>query len=69
MQPKSRGGQDSWENLVACCLACNNEKGDRTPQEMGWRLRFRPKIPHGSSWVVRGIERPQAEWDEYLVAA
>ena len=69
VQPRSRGGQDSWENLVACCLACNNTKGDRTPQEMGWPLRIRPKAPHGASWVVRGIERPQSEWDEYLVAA
>ena len=32
--PRSRGGADSWENLVACCLRCNNVKGDRTPQEM-----------------------------------
>jgi len=69
VQPKSRGGQDSWENLVACCLACNNAKGDRTPQEMGWRLGFRPKAPHGTSWVVRGIERSQPDWDEYLVVA
>src|SRR5699024_6939227 len=21
--PRSRGGADSWENLVACCLRCN----------------------------------------------
>jgi 5-methylcytosine-specific restriction endonuclease McrA len=69
VQPKSRGGRDSWENLVACCLACNNAKGDRTPREMGWALRFPPKAPHGSAWVVRGIERPQPDWDEYLVAA
>lgn len=69
VQPRSRGGEDSWENLVACCLACNNAKGDRTPREMGWTLRFRPKAPHGSAWVVRGIERPESAWDEYLVAA
>ncbi|WP_144760118.1 HNH endonuclease [Curtobacterium sp. 9128] len=69
VQPKSRGGEDSWENLVACCLACNNKKGDRTPREMGWHLRFRPKAPHGASWVVRGVERPQPDWDEFLVAA
>ncbi|WP_413600904.1 hypothetical protein [Curtobacterium sp. Curtsp57] len=30
---------------------------------MAWHLRFRPKAPHGSSWVVRGVERLQAEWD------
>jgi len=33
--PKSRGGKDTWENLIACCLRCNNVKGDKTPQEMG----------------------------------
>ncbi|PZE27157.1 MULTISPECIES: HNH endonuclease [unclassified Curtobacterium] len=69
VHPKSRGGADSWENLVACCLACNNVKGDRTPHEMGWTLRFRPRAPHGTAWIVRGIERPQPDWDEYLAAA
>ncbi|PSQ81950.1 MAG: HNH endonuclease [Bacteroidetes bacterium QS_8_68_15] len=28
--PKSRGGEDSWENLVAACVPCNNRKGDAT---------------------------------------
>ncbi|WP_423922698.1 HNH endonuclease [Frigoribacterium sp. 2-23] len=67
--PRSRGGADSWENLVACCLRCNNVKSDKTPHEMGWSLRFQPKAPHGVGWVVRGVERPQAEWDEFLAAA
>ena len=31
--PKSRGGRDTWENLVAACSKCNNNKGDRTPEE------------------------------------
>src|SRR5690606_20279039 len=57
--PRSRGGSDSWENLVACCLRCNNMKGDRTPQEMGWSLRFQPRPPHGTAWLVRGAERAQ----------
>ncbi|WP_210479547.1 HNH endonuclease [Naasia sp. SYSU D00948] len=67
--PRSRGGADSWENLVACCLGCNNAKGDRTPAEMGWRLRIAPRAPHGGSWVVRGIERPHAAWSEFLAPA
>ena len=69
VQPRSRGGADSWENLVACCLRCNNLKSDRTPHEMGWVLLFTPKPPHGVGWVVRGMERTQADWDEYLAAA
>ena len=66
VMPRSRGGADSWENLVACCLRCNNVKGDRTPSEMGWRLRVQPKAPHGPTWLVRGVERTQPDWDEYL---
>lgn len=67
--PRSRGGADSWENLVACCLRCNNIKGDRTPGEMGWSLRSRPKAPHGSSWLVRGVERAEPDWEQYLAPA
>jgi 5-methylcytosine-specific restriction endonuclease McrA len=26
--PRSRGGQDTWENLVACCTKCNLKKGN-----------------------------------------
>ena len=67
--PRSRGGADSWENLVACCLRCNNVKGDRTPQEMGWSLRTISRPPHGTSWLVRGIERAVPAWEEFLAPA
>jgi 5-methylcytosine-specific restriction endonuclease McrA len=67
--PRSRGGKDSWENLVACCLKCNNLKGDKTPDEMRWSLRATPKPPHGVAWLVRGIEREMPSWEEYLPAA
>ena len=33
--PRSRGGQSTWENLVACCRACNGRKGNRLPKEVG----------------------------------
>ncbi|MFM5905466.1 MAG: HNH endonuclease [Micrococcales bacterium] len=69
VQPKSRGGQDTWENLVASCLKCNNAKSDKTLAEMGWSLSFAPKMPTGSAWSVRGAERLEPEWDGYLAAA
>jgi len=69
IMPRSRGGKDTWENLVACCLKCNNAKGDRTPQEMSWTLRAIPRPPHGSTWMVRGVERALPVWEEYLGAA
>ena len=67
--PRSRGGKDSWENLIACCLKCNNLKGDKTPQEMNWKLQLNPKAPHGISWLVRGIEREMPSWEEFLAPA
>lgn len=64
--PRSRGGADSWANLVACCVRCNNKKGDRTPEEMGWTLVQRPYAPRGPSWVVKGAEQRVPAWDAYL---
>src|SRR5450755_338795 len=52
VMPRSRGGGDTWENLVACCVRCNNAKGDRTLEEKGWFLRVRPYAPRGPAWVV-----------------
>ena len=31
--PRSRGGENSPVNIVAACIACNNRKGSRTPEE------------------------------------
>jgi hypothetical protein len=51
VQPKSKGGSDSW---------------DKTLHEIGWELSFTPKMPTGGAWLVRGAERVEPEWDEYL---
>src|SRR5262249_8622631 len=41
--PRSRGGETTWENLVACCNGCNNRKGSRTPEEAGMKLARQPR--------------------------
>ncbi|WP_291052531.1 HNH endonuclease [Herbiconiux sp.] len=69
IQPRSRGGQDTWENLVACCLRCNNIKSDRTPAEMGWSLRTSPRMPHQAGWSIKGAERAEPQWETFLEAA
>ena len=66
VQPKSKGGADTWENLVACCLKCNNAKGDKTLGEIGWTLGFQPKMPTGAQWLVRGVDSTLPEWDTFL---
>lgn len=66
IRPRSRGGADSWENLVACCLRCNGAKADRSLESLGWRLRVVPAPPRGAQWRIRELERPAAAWNGYL---
>jgi len=69
--PRSRGGDDTWENLVTACRTCNLRKGWKTPEEANMRLArhpFRPKwtmtaqILLGSGWKFK-------EWEPFLKAS
>jgi len=67
--PKSRGGPDTWENLVAACTACNNRKGNRTPEEAGFVLRRRPFRPSHVMYMRDLIGTGEESWKPYLFAA
>lgn len=41
--PKSRGGQNTWENMVLCHKDINSKKGSKTPEEAGLKLIRQPK--------------------------
>lgn len=43
--PQSRGGRNTWLNLVGCCFRCNQRKADRTPAEAGMKLLLTPYAP------------------------
>jgi len=66
--PRSRGGRSTWENLVACCYRCNNSKGDRTPEEAGFKLARRPRpfTLHTSRQLMRLIGHRDERWRKYL---
>ena len=48
VQPVSRGGRDTWENVVSACFHCNSRKGNRTPQQAGMPLLA---VPYRPSWI------------------
>lgn len=62
--PKSRGGGNSWENVVTSCSPCNNRKGGRLPREAGLRLRTEPREPNYVHlvWVVRRVTGTQEKY-------
>lgn len=43
--PRSRGGKNTWTNLVTCCSKCNHKKGNKTPEEANMKLRRKPYEP------------------------
>jgi len=40
--PFSRGGHDTWKNVVSACRRCNNAKASRTPEQAGMQLLLPP---------------------------
>jgi len=62
--PLSRGGVNSWSNVVTSCSGCNNRKGGRLPHEAGLRLRSDPAEPNYVHlvWVVRRVTSTQAKY-------
>jgi 5-methylcytosine-specific restriction endonuclease McrA len=64
--PKSRGGSDSWENLVAACVSCNNSKGDRTPSDAGMNLLRKPIKPNHVMFIRHFVGVVDDHWKPYL---
>lgn len=67
--PLSRGGTHDWTNLVACCVACNNQKGNRTPEEAGMALLQKPYRPRVTPYLsfpkfVAAVRNHR--WEVYL---
>ncbi len=67
--PRSRGGGDSWENLVVSCRICNLKKGRRTPEEAGMRLLRTPQKPRWSTTahILLATREPFHEWQPFLL--
>jgi 5-methylcytosine-specific restriction endonuclease McrA len=66
IMPKSRGGEDSWENLISACLRCNNRKGNQTPDEAQMPLMKRPVRPNHVTFLRQFVGTIGKDWEPYL---
>lgn len=64
--PKSRNGGYTWDNLVTSCRRCNSKKDDRTPEEAGMRLAFKPYRPSFSQFLKYMNGEVRRGWELYL---
>jgi 5-methylcytosine-specific restriction endonuclease McrA len=56
IQPRSRGGVDSLENIHFTCLSCNLAKGDMTDQEFTIFMKFVDEFPEIGKRIIRRLK-------------
>jgi 5-methylcytosine-specific restriction endonuclease McrA len=64
--PRSRGGDHTWENVVAACSRCNAVKRDRLLHETSMRLRHTPRAPKPGTWLLLADRSVPGPWLPYL---
>lgn len=64
--PRSRGGDFSWENIVAACGACNQKKGNRLPKECNMIPRRAPYRPRFLAVALLGEAPGHEVWAKYI---
>ncbi len=64
--PFSKGGRDSWMNVVTACRACNERKSDRTPEGAGMELVYLPYVPNRAEYLILTNRRILADQMEFL---
>lgn len=69
--PRSRGGLSTWENLVACCRACNGRKGNRYLRDAGMRLLKLPRpLDHEyAGFFLLRYPRLREAYESFLLSA
>ena len=67
--PRSKGGNSSWENIVASCAPCNRRKGDRLPRQAGMHPRRAPRTPRAEIFIHVASPTIPVAWLQYLPQA
>jgi hypothetical protein len=62
----SRGGANTWDNVVTACTKCNARKSNRLPMECGMYPKSTPKEPRYvvMVWYSRGLNPVQRRYVE-----
>lgn len=64
--PKSKGGLDNWDNLVAACKKCNHKKGNKVLKDSGLKLLRKPRRPVWSDLIHDNRRSMPKDWLVYL---
>jgi len=65
--PRSKGGQESWNNLITACTICNTKKGNMTPAEANMPLLHEPFRPSYIMYLTNFNPFVYESWRPYLM--
>lgn len=65
VKPKSKGGNNTWENLVTCCQNCNVKKGDKFLEDTDMVMSHKPFKPT-YLYFVEKIQRVRPDWKAFV---
>ena len=64
--PRSKGGGSTWNNLVTACRRCNIKKGSKKPEQVGLKLKKKPRKPGFSELIRMQSGVSHEKWDDFL---
>lgn len=65
--PRSRGGKNTWDNLVASCRKCNFKKSNKLLSETNMTLLKEPKQPSRDFIHIVGIDiNTNKSWSRWI---
>jgi 5-methylcytosine-specific restriction endonuclease McrA len=65
--PRSKGGGNSFKNIVTACKECNLKKGNKTLQEVGMELSKQPTVPKWKSFIGSPFNKSiDKYWKKFL---
>jgi 5-methylcytosine-specific restriction endonuclease McrA len=68
IHPVSKGGVNTWMNVVTSCLSCNAKKGDKTLEKANMELLFVPYEPNHYENMILMNRAILADQMEYLLS-
>jgi 5-methylcytosine-specific restriction endonuclease McrA len=67
IMPRSRGGKNTWMNMITSCHKCNNRKGCRTPEQANMKMSFKPFKPTPATIFENSVGDQENEiWNRWL---
>lgn len=64
--PRSKGGKNSWNNMVVCSKEINRQKANRTPAEAGLKLIKKPTKPSNKHLLIDPKMDVPSSWSKFI---